>query len=288
MEGFRLRRDPALRPRAAGRLRQSCEPGSGARRGPRFRVGDSRFHRRRAHAHRAPIDDRIAAARVRRRRGRMRLGRAVDRAPFASCQSAEVPVHVDAGAGGSVLLFGFGAALVSALLFGIAPVRQAFRANTNLALRGGAQASGSRGRAWPFREALLAVQVALCCVLVTACFVAVLGARRAFQMPVGIAPRSCCGRRFRSWIGQIFARRRRGVSTPRAGCRRRACPGVSAAAIRRRVSAGLDQSTTSFFRPRETDFRSSNALNGSHYNVSPGYLRRHRYALAGRTRFHLA
>ena len=185
--------------------------------------------------------------------------------------ASEVPVHVDVRAGGSVALFGFAAALVSALLFGVAPVRQAFRANTNLALRGGAQASGSRGRAWPFREALLAVQVALCCVLVTACFVAVLGARRAFQMPVGIAPRSVAVAGFDLGLakysraaGEEFQRRALDAAAR--------VPGVSAAAFGDSFPLGIDQSTTSFFRPRETDFRSSNALSASHYNVSPGFF----------------
>ena len=185
--------------------------------------------------------------------------------------SAEVPVHVDAQAGGGVLLFGFAAAVVSAVLFGIAPVHQAFRANTNLALRGGAQASGSRGRAWPFREALLSVQVALCCVLVTACFVAVLGARRAFQLPVGIAPRSVAAAGFDLGLakysraaGEEFRRRALDAASR--------LPGVSAAAFADAFPLGIDQSTTNFFRPRETDFRSSNVLNGSHYNVSPGFF----------------
>jgi predicted permease len=184
--------------------------------------------------------------------------------------SSEVPVHVDARAGGGVLLFGLAAALVSALLFGVAPVRQAFRANTNLALRGGAQVN-PRGRAWPFREALLAVQVALCCVLVTACFVAVIGARRAFQMPVGIAPRQVAVAGFDLGLakyshaaGEEFQRRALDAAAR--------LPGVSAAAFADSFPLGIDQSTTNFFQPRETDFRSSNALNGSHYNVSPGFF----------------
>jgi predicted permease len=185
--------------------------------------------------------------------------------------SSEVPVHVDAQTGSAVLLFGFAAALLSALLFGVAPVRQAFRASTNQALRGGAQASGSRGRAWPFREAMLAVQVALCCVLVTACFVAVLGARRAFQMPVGIAPRSVAVAgfdlglaKFSRPAGEEFQRRALDAAAR--------VPGVSAAAFADSFPLGIDQSTTISFRPRETDFRSSNALSVSHYNVSPGFF----------------
>jgi predicted permease len=184
--------------------------------------------------------------------------------------SSEVPVHVDAQASGSVLLFGFAAALVSALLFGVAPVRQAFRANTNLALRGGAP-SNSRGRAWPFRESLLAVQVALCCILVAACFVAVIGARRTFQMPVGIVPRQVAVAGFDLGLakysraaGEEFQRRALDAASR--------LPGVSAAAFADSFPLGIDQSTTNFFRPRETDFRSSNALNGSHYNVSPGFF----------------
>jgi predicted permease len=189
---------------------------------------------------------------------------------FRKMASSEVPVHVDTQTSGGVLLFGFAAALLSALLFGIAPVRQAFRANTNSALRGGAQAA-SRGRAWPHREALLAVQVALCCVLVTASFVAVLGARRAFQMPVGIEPRSVAAAGFDLGLakysraaGEEFQRRALDATAR--------IPGVSAAAFADSFPLGIDQSTTIAFRPKETDFLSSNAISVSHYHVSPGFF----------------
>jgi predicted permease len=189
---------------------------------------------------------------------------------------AEVPIRVDASTGAGVFVFGLGAALVSALLFGIAPVRQAFRDNLNLTLRGGAQASGApagggRGRNWPVRETLLAGQVALCCVLVTACFVAVVGAKRAFEIPVGIQPRGVSVAGFDLGLagysqkeGEAFQRRALDAAS--------GLPGVTAAAFADAFPLGIDQSNNGVYRYQETDFRVSRTIAASPYNVSPGYF----------------
>ncbi len=184
---------------------------------------------------------------------------------------AELPVRIDASAGARVFLFGFGAALLSALLFGLAPLRQAFGSDPNLALRAGTRSSGARGKGWPFRETLLAAQLALCCVLVTACFVAVVGAKRAFEMPVGIRP-----------VGVSIAGFDLGLAnyskSSGASFQRRALdaalqlPGVTAAGFGDGFPLGGDQSNNGVYRFQETEFRASHAIYVSPYNVSPGYL----------------
>ncbi len=183
----------------------------------------------------------------------------------------EAPIRVDAAAGASVFLFGFGAALVSALLFGIAPVRQAFRGNSNLALRGGAQSGGASGRGWPFREAMLAAQVALCCVLVTACFVAVVGAKRAFDMPLGIEPRGASVAGFDLGLAN-YARKDGEAFQRRALEAVLRLPGVTAAAFSDAFPLGIDQSNHGVFRADEADLRMSKSIAASPYNVSPGYF----------------
>jgi predicted permease len=183
---------------------------------------------------------------------------------------AEIPVRVNVMADGRVFLFGLAAALASALLFGSAPARQGLQANPNRALRGGASAFKPRG--WPFRELLLAAQVALCCVLVTACFVAMRGAQRAFQMPVGIQPRGVSVAGFDLGLaqytqkdGEAFQRRALDATLQ--------LPGVAAAAFADSFPLGVDQSSSGAFRYGETDFRASRAIRVSHYDVSPGYFR---------------
>jgi predicted permease len=184
---------------------------------------------------------------------------------------AEIPVRVNMTADWRVFLFGLAAALASALLFGAAPARQGLQASPNQALRGGASAC-KPGRGWPFRELLLAAQVALCCVLVTACFVAMRGAQRAFQMPVGIQPRGVSVTGFDLGLaqytqkdGEAFQRRTLDAALQ--------LPGVAAAAFADSFPLGVDQSTGGAFRYAETDFRSSRAIRVSHYEVSPGYFR---------------
>ena len=184
---------------------------------------------------------------------------------------AEIPVRVNVTADWRVFLFGLAAALASALLFGAAPARQGLQASPNQALRGGASAC-KPGRGWPFRELLLAAQVALCCVLVTACFVAMRGAQRAFQMPVGIQPRSVSVTGFDLGLaqytqkdGEAFQRRALDAALQ--------LPGVTAAAFADSFPLGVDQSTGGAFRYAETDFRASRAIRVSHYEVSPGYFR---------------
>jgi predicted permease len=191
---------------------------------------------------------------------------------LAGITSAEVPIHVDAQASGAVFLFGLGAALFSALLFGIAPVRQAFRANANGALRAGRSGMGAgHGRTWPVREILLAGQVALCCVLVTASFVAVIGARRAFEMPIGIEPHSVAVTGFDLGLAKYkesagLAMQRRALD---AASR---IPGVITAAFGDAFPLGISQSKNGVYRPDETDFRGERAIMTSRFNVSPGYF----------------
>jgi predicted permease len=184
---------------------------------------------------------------------------------------AEIPVRVNVMADWRVFLFGLAAALGSALLFGAAPARQGLQANPNQALRGGASAY-KPGRGWPFRELLLAAQVALCCVLVTACFVAVRGAQRAFQMPVGIQPRGVNVIGFDLGLAQYTQKdgeafQRRALDSVSH------LPGVTAAAFADSFPLGVDQSSSGVFRYGETEFRASRAIRVSHYEVSPGYFR---------------
>jgi predicted permease len=191
---------------------------------------------------------------------------------LGSIASEEIPIRVDTHLNLIVLLFAFAAVTIAALLFGIAPVRQAFAASPSGTLRAGSQGAGLlRAHRWPVREILLSAQVALCCVLVTACFVSVQGARRAFQMPVGIDPQNVAVSgfdlglaRYSPATGESFQRRALDAASR--------IPGVTAAAFADSFPLGIDQSTNAVYGPRETDFRSSNAIGTSHYNVSPGFF----------------
>ena len=67
--------------------------------------------------------------------------------------------------------------VLAGVLFGVMPLRQIFKTDPNDAIKSGGNQSFA-GRRWAFRDVLLAAQIALCCVTVTAAFVALRGNQR--------------------------------------------------------------------------------------------------------------
>ena len=67
------------------------------------------------------------------------------------------------------------------------PLRQIFQADASEAIKSGSGQSYG-GRRWALRDVLLAVQIALCCVTVTAAFVGLRGLGKALTMNLGFNP----------------------------------------------------------------------------------------------------
>ena len=86
-----------------------------------------------------------------------------------------------------MLLFAFAVSTMVGLLFAVAPARQAASTDPSAALKGGA--SDARLRRWAFRDVLVAAQVALCFVVVSACLLSLRGLQEALTMPLGFDPR---------------------------------------------------------------------------------------------------
>lgn len=95
-----------------------------------------------------------------------------------------VPVNPDA----SVYLVALLLALVSGLLFGAVPVRQVLHTDPYQIVKSGGL--GSPGRDFGVRDLLLAVQIAICAVLVTSSLVAVRGLARSLRSNFGFEPRN--------------------------------------------------------------------------------------------------
>jgi predicted permease len=95
-----------------------------------------------------------------------------------------VPVSPDANVYGVALLL----SLVSGFLFGAAPVRQVFRTDPYQIVKSGSL--GPVGRRISVRDLLLAVQIAICAVLVTSSMVAVRGLMRSLHSNLGVEPRN--------------------------------------------------------------------------------------------------
>jgi len=166
------------------------------------------------------------------------------------------------------------ALLVSVLagaLFGIMPLRQIFKADPNDAIRGGGFQSGV-GRRWALRDVLLAAQIALCCVTITAAFVSLRGLRRTLTLDMGFNPRNA--------ILTTFDLSQAGYSGVAADHLQRLLlervsqlPGVEAAGYSNTSNLNGDNTVPEVFSQQTTAFRPSNAaFNTFEYDVSPGYL----------------
>jgi predicted permease len=161
--------------------------------------------------------------------------------------------------------------VLAGMVFGVMPLRQIFKTDPNEAVKGGASQSVAGGR-WALRDLLLAAQVALCCVTITAAFVALRGLGKALTMDMGFNPNNAIVTRFD--LSQA------GYSPDTADLFRRQLlervsqiPGVKAAAYANTTPLGADISMSGIFSQATTDFRPSNkAFSTYYFQVSPGYF----------------
>jgi predicted permease len=179
--------------------------------------------------------------------------------------SLQVDVHPDL----RVLLFSVALSVVTGLVAGLAPALQAWKLNTNDALKGAAL----KTRRWTVRDLSLCVQTAVCCVLVVCSLVAVRGLSYVFTARPGLNPEGVSVLSFDSTLA--------GYSTPDAlRMQRRALdtvaqiPGVLSAAYAKSVPLSSDQSSTTVF-PEDTPTprRLEQGWQAGYYDVSPGYFR---------------
>jgi predicted permease len=161
--------------------------------------------------------------------------------------------------------------MLAALLFGLMPLRQVFNTDPNEALKSGGNQSSPGGR-WSFRDVLLAAQIALCCLILTAAFVSLRGLDRALTMDVGFNPKNAVRTTFDLGNAGYFAndsdhfQRQLLEKVSRL-------PGVEAAGYTNRTPLSLWLSATDVFSENTSDLRPSNvAFNGYYYSVSPGYF----------------
>jgi len=176
-----------------------------------------------------------------------------------------VPVNPDATVYGVALLL----ALVSGLLFGMVPVRQALASNPYQVIKSGATGVARR---FTLRDLLLAGQIAICAVLVTASLVAVRGLMRSLHSNFGFRAQNAmlvetdlAMARYSAEQQPIMQRRMLDAA--------QAISGVTAAAYADRVPLSLDSHFTNVFVDGDTDLKASKAAaQTTVYDVSPGYF----------------
>jgi predicted permease len=171
----------------------------------------------------------------------------------------------------SLILAALLISVLAGVAFGMIPLRQIFKADPNDAIKSGSTQS-SAGRRWAPRDVLLAAQIALCCVTITAAFVSLRGLGKALSMDMGFDPKHAVLTKFE--LSQA------GYSSEAADHFQRQLlerisqlPGVTAAAYAQSTPLSLDTSDSNVFSQEATDFRRSNrAFNAYNYYVSPGYF----------------
>jgi predicted permease len=160
---------------------------------------------------------------------------------------------------------------VAAVFFGIMPLRQIWKADPNDAIKSGVGQS-SIGRRWALRDILLATQIALCCITVTAAFVALRGLGRSLNMELGFRPANA--------VRVQFELAQAGYSDESAASFQRRLlaaasqlPGVEEVGYANTTPLAVDQSTMGVLPLEATEVRPTNVAFGApYYDISPGYL----------------
>jgi predicted permease len=190
------------------------------------------------------------------------------------------PMHTPVAPDATVYGFALLISLMSALLFGVVPVKQVMQTNPYAVVKAGSTARV--GRRISARDVLLTVQIAICAVLVTSSLVAVRGLIHTLHSNFGFDPHNAvlveADLHMAGYAGDRVAPMQRRMIDAVA-----AIPGVTSVGL----SDGLllnDAGRSPVFTDKTTDMRPANAVaNAFMYHVSPDYLRAEATALlAGR------
>jgi predicted permease len=188
--------------------------------------------------------------------------------------------HLEVGVDARVYLAGLAFTLASALLFGLAPARQAWQSSPLQGLKSGPE-DATRLRRFALRDLLLGAQIAICTLLVTASLVAVRGMERALHAPLGFQPHNA----MLVDLDLSQAEPSGGGATPenepvlQQTIQRtmieavRNTPGVTAVGIVNRTPMTGGLHGVPIFPPGTTEFKLNNAVLAPYiFQMSPGYF----------------
>jgi len=183
----------------------------------------------------------------------------------------DIPINVPVNPDASTYAVALALALGSGLLFGVAPVRQVMRADPWQTIRTGMTGGGGRRR-FAVRDVLLAVQIAICAVLVTSSLVAVRGLARSLHSHFGFVPENVMVAQsdlhMAGYTDEQMPRMQQRMLDAAA-----ALPGVAAVGYVSNLPLGLGGGDSYVYTDSTTDFRPTNeAADAMNYNISPGYL----------------
>ena len=161
--------------------------------------------------------------------------------------------------------------LVSALLFGMIPARQAWQSSPLQAMKGGAAEPMSLHR-FALRDLLLGAQIAICMLLVTASLVAVRGMVRMLHAPLGFQPQGVMLAEMDLSLvepgGDVPLEKKKAMIEAV-----RNIPGVATAGTVNRVPFTGGLRGVPVFPPGTTEFTLDNSVLAPYvFTMSPGYL----------------
>jgi predicted permease len=182
------------------------------------------------------------------------------------------PIHVPLNPDARIYAVALALALLSGFLFGIVPVRQVLRTDPYEIVKAGS--SGRFGRRMTVRDALLAIQIAICAVLVTSSMVAVRGLARSLHSNYGFETRNAMLAFTNLAMGgysgdEVLAMQKRMIDAIKT------IPGVERVGLVNQYppliyAAG---SRVNIFKEETRDRRTSNIASMPYrYDVSPGYF----------------
>ena len=182
----------------------------------------------------------------------------------------DIPIQLVISSDHWVLLFAVAVSLATVLVFVIAPARQVWRTDPHAAVTS-LQPLATVSRHWAFRDVLLGLQVAMCCVLLTACFTSLRGLQLALRAPLGFNPENVVVAGFDPSLAgrneEQSARLQRSIADQATHL-----PGVVSAGYTNSVPLSLDSNSTTVFNDKISDFNFANGVHAESYEVSPGYL----------------
>ena len=179
--------------------------------------------------------------------------------------------HLDLSVDARVYLAGLAFTLGSALLFSIAPAREAWQSSPMQSLKSGPVDARYFGR-FAIRELLLGIQIAICTLLVTASLVAARGMMRALQVPLGFKPQGAM--LLNLDLGQAAQADEVTLEKEKATIEAvLQIPGTTAVGAVNRTPFTGGLHGIPVFRPGTTEFKLSNSVLAPYvFQMSPGYL----------------
>jgi predicted permease len=183
-----------------------------------------------------------------------------------------IPINVPVNPDARTYILALLLAVFSGFLFALVPVRQVLRADPWQIIRSGSTGIGSLRR-FTLRDVLLALQIAICAVLITASLVAVRGLARSLASSYGFNPQGAMTLKtdlhMAGYDGDKRPQMQRRMLDAAA-----AIPGVTAVGYADRLPLSIGGNDSSVYFDSATDFRPTNsAADAQQFDVSPDYFR---------------